>query len=143
MIGLFMVNHFGSFSNQVDGLHQQIVVKVLVNFEQKVETDFAKGKGNDQSGKVENKVFECLCIFNINLHMIEGHKVRTRIVISEVCFTMSQFFCVNELMGFSRNVVKCNILYFLVFIPIFEAKDPHFSEVNEISMILPTFILHL
>ena len=39
-----------SFSNQVDGLHQQIVIEILVHLQQKVEADFAKGKGNDQSG---------------------------------------------------------------------------------------------
>ena len=46
MIGLIMGNHFGSLSNQVDGLHQHIIIKILVNFEQKVETDFAKSKVN-------------------------------------------------------------------------------------------------
>ena len=104
MIGLFMGNHFGSFSNQVDGLHQQIVVKVLVYFEQKVETDFAKGKGNDQSCKVENEVFEAFG-FLFDFNVVKGRKVRSRVVIFEVCFDVSQLFGVDEFEGLFPNVV--------------------------------------
>ena len=83
-----MGNHFGSLSDQVDGLHQQIVVEILIYFEQKVETDFAKGKGNDQSGKVENEVFEAFG-FLFNFHVVEGQKVRSKIVIFEIYFGVS------------------------------------------------------
>ena len=100
-----MVNHFGSLSNQVDGLHQQIVVKVLVYFEQKMEANFALRKGNDQSGKVENEVFEEYGFF-LNLNVIKGREVRSRIVIFEVCFEVSQLFCVDEFEGLSPNLVK-------------------------------------
>ena len=106
MIGLFMGNHFGSLSNQVDCVHQQIVVKVLVNLEQKVETDFAKSKGNDQSGDVENEVFVSFSFLPLNLHLVKGQKVRSRIVISEFCFEVSQFFCVDEFEGLSPNLVE-------------------------------------
>ena len=71
---------FGSFSNQIDGLHQQIVVKVFVEVEQKVQTDFAKGKGKNQSGKVENEVFVILG-FLLNLNVIKERKVRGKMVI--------------------------------------------------------------
>ena len=78
-----MGNHFGSLSNQVDGLHQQIVVKIFVEVEQKVEADFALRKGNDQSGKVEDEVFETFG-FLFDFHLVKGREVRSRMVTSEV-----------------------------------------------------------
>ena len=83
-----MVNHFGSLSNQVDGLHQQIVVEVLVYFEQKMDTDFALRKGNDQSGKVEDEVFETFG-FLFDFHLVKGREMRSRIVIFDECFGVS------------------------------------------------------
>ena len=71
MIGLFMGNHFGSLSNQVDGLHQQIVIEVLVYFEQKAHTHLPQSEGKNQSGKVENEVFEAFG-FLFNLHVVKG-----------------------------------------------------------------------
>ena len=94
-----------SFSNQVDGVHQQIVVKVLVNFEQKVETDFALRKGNNQSRDVENEVFEAFG-FLLDFSVVKGREVRSRIVISEVCFRVSQLFNVDEFEGLSVNIVE-------------------------------------
>ena len=70
-----------SFSNQIDGLHQQIVVKVLVYLQQKVQTDFAKRKGNDQSRKVEKEVFKGLGLL-FDFHVVKGQKVRSIAVIS-------------------------------------------------------------
>ena len=100
-----MGNHFGSLSNQVDGLHQQIVVEILIYLEQKVQTDFAKRKGNDQSYKVKDEVFETFS-FLFNFHVVKGREVRGRIVIFEVCFGVSQLLCVDEFEGLSPNVVK-------------------------------------
>ena len=53
-----MGNHFGSFSNQVDGFHQQIVVEVFIDVKEKAHTHFPKSEVKNQSGKVKNKVFE-------------------------------------------------------------------------------------
>ena len=94
-----------SFSNQVDGLHQQIVVKVFVDVEQKMKTDFAKGKGKNQSGKVENKVFVCCSFLPLNFHLVKGQKVRCRAVVAEGCLGVSQLFSVNELLSLFPNVV--------------------------------------
>ena len=66
-----MGNHFGSFRNQVDGVHQQIVIKVFVEVEQKVHTYLPQSEGNDQSGKVESEVFEAFG-FLLNLHVVKG-----------------------------------------------------------------------
>ena len=56
--------------NQVDGFHQQIIIKVLVDIQQKMETDFTKGKGKNQSGNVENEIFKHFCIFIIDLDVV-------------------------------------------------------------------------
>ena len=74
---------FGS-GNQADSLHQQIVVKVLVNVEQKVQTDFAKRKGKNQSCNVKHKVFVLCFFFLFDLNIVEGQKVRSRMVIAEL-----------------------------------------------------------
>ena len=66
---------FGSFSNQVDGLHQQIVVEVLVNFEQKAHAYLSQSKGKNQSGDVKHEVFVILGFF-FNFHIVKGQKVR-------------------------------------------------------------------
>ena len=68
--------------------------------------------------------------------------MRSRIVISEKCFTMSQIFSVDEFEGLSPNVVKCNILCSPILIMIFETKDPHLSEVNEESITVRIFLFH-
>ena len=47
-----------------------------------MEADFAKGKGNDQSGKVENEVFVIIC-FLLDFHVVKGREVRSKGVISE------------------------------------------------------------
>ena len=69
-----------------------------------METDFAKRKGNDQSGKVENEVFVILG-FLLNLNVIKGREVRGKMVISEVYFEVRQLFGVNELNIISPHVV--------------------------------------
>ena len=132
---------FASFSNQVDGLHQQIIVKVLVDLEQKEQTDFAKGKGKNQSGKVKDEVFE-VSGFLFNFHVVKRGEVRSRIVISEVCLGASQLFGVDEFEGLSPNVVKCSILCFEIYIHISETKDPHVSEVNEGRGTVRIYLLH-
>ena len=55
---------------------------------------------------------------------------------------MGHFFYMNEFEGLSPNVVKCNILFSPILIMIFETKDPHFSEVNEVSIKAWIFLLH-
>ena len=47
-----------------------------------MNTDFAKGKGKNQSGKVENEVFERFG-FLLDFNVVKGREVRSRIVISE------------------------------------------------------------
>ena len=83
---------FASFSNQVDCVHQQIVIEIVVNLQQKVQADFAKGKGNYQSGNVEDEVFESCSFFLLNLHVAEGREVRSRLVVSEGYFSVNHFF---------------------------------------------------
>ena len=69
------------------------MVKDLVYLDQKVQTDFAKGKGNDQSGNVENEVSVLVPItFLLNLHTLEGKEMRKALVIYNFDFEMSQFF---------------------------------------------------
>ena len=46
-----------------------------------MQTDFAKRKGNDQSGKVENEVFKGLELL-FDLSVVKGQKVRSIAVIS-------------------------------------------------------------
>ena len=70
-----------------------------------MKTYFAKGKGNDQSGKVENEVFEVIC-FLFDFHVVKGQKVRGIIVIAEECFPMSQFFGVDEFESLFPNLVE-------------------------------------
>ena len=48
--------------DQVDSLHQKIIVKVLIYFQQKAQTHLSQSKGSDQSCKVKNEVF-ILCLF--------------------------------------------------------------------------------
>ena len=74
-----------------------------------MQADFAKSKGNDQSGDVENEVFERLGFF-LSLNMVKGRKVKGKIVICEGFLEMSQLLCVNEFEGLSPNVVNCGIL---------------------------------
>ena len=97
-----------------------------------MEANFAKRKGNDQSGKVDNEVFVFWSFFLFDLHVVKGRKVRSKMVISEVCFEMSQLFGVNELLSLFPNVVKCSRFCLPIFILKMATKDPHFSEVNEV-----------
>ena len=105
-----------------------------------MQTDFTKGKGNDQSGKVENEVFEAFG-FLLNFNVAEGRKVRSRTVIFEVCFGVSQLFSVDEFDGLSPNVVKCCKLCFVFLILIYNPKDPHLSKVNEVSIAVGILLL--
>ena len=81
---------------------------------------------------MENEVFEAFC-FLLYFLVVKGRKVRSRIVILEACFTMSQFFGVDQFECLSLNIVKYSILCFVFFILIFDAKDPHVSEANDVS----------
>ena len=71
-----------------------------------MEADFAKGKGNDQSGDVENEVFVSFSFLPLNLHLVKGQKVRSKAVVAEVCFGVSQLFSVDEFEGLSPNLVE-------------------------------------
>ena len=59
--------------------------------------------------------------------------MRSKIVISEGLFQMRQLFGVNELKSLYPNIVKYNRLCFPTFICILKTKDPHVSDVNEVS----------
>ena len=68
--------------------------------------------------------------------------MRSRIVIYEVCFEVSQLFSVDQFEGLSPNVVKCSILCFVIFIFIFNPKGPHLSEVNEVRATEGILLFH-
>ena len=127
-------------SNQVDGLHQQVIVEVLVDVEEKINAHFPLSEGKNQSGEVQNEVFEEFC-FLFDLHVVEGREMRGRIVIPEVYFRVNHFFCVDQLMGLSPNVEKCNRLCFPFFIQLMMTKNPHFSEVYKESQTVWIFLL--
>ena len=55
---------------------------------------------------------------------------------------MGQLFSVNELLSLPPKVVKCSILCFPIFILIFKTKDPHISEVNEVTQTVRIVLLH-
>ena len=103
ILNVFYQIIFGS-CNQVDGLHQKIVVEIFIEMEKKVQTDFAKRKGKNQSCNVNNEVF-VLFGFLLDLHIIEGQIVRSRIVVRYLRFDMSQLFGVDEIVGLSPNIV--------------------------------------
>ena len=107
-----------------------------------MQTDFAKGKGNDQSGKVENEVFVLFFFFFFNFHIVEWQKVNINAVIVEECIGVSLLFGVNGFKGLSPNVVQCSKLDFLIFILMFDAKDPHLSEVNDVSQKVRIFLFY-
>ena len=109
--------------------------------EEKVHTHFPKSEGKNQSGKMDNEIFIMVSFF-LDFHEIEGRKVRCIIVIYEIRLTMSHLFCVDKLMSLSPNVVICSRLCFVIFIKIFDMKDPHFSEVNQVNPTVLIFILH-
>ena len=134
----------GSFSNQVDGLHQQIVVEVLVNFEQKVQTDFARGKWNDQSGNIQVEVFVIIFIFLLfNLNIIIGHKMRSTIIVHDEHFLISHFFGVDEFESLFSNVVKRIILSHFIWAVIMDFKNPYISEVNEATNVIGVLLFPL
>ena len=73
--------------------------------EEKAHTHLPQSEGNDQSGKVENEVFEALGLL-LNFHVVKGGELRSRMIILEICFEVSQLFSVDEFEGLSPNVVK-------------------------------------
>ena len=75
----------GLSGNQINGLHQQVVVEVLVEVEEKIHAYFPQSKGKNQSGNIQNEVFEAFG-FLFNLHAVERREVRSNPIISEVCF---------------------------------------------------------
>ena len=134
----------GSFSNQVDGLHQQIVVKVFVEVEQKVETDFARGKWNDQSGNLQVEVFVIIFLFLLfNLNIIIGHKMRSTIIVHDEHSLISHFFGVDELESLFPNVVKRSILSHFIWAVIMDFKNPYISEVNEATNVIGVLLFPL
>ena len=90
---------------------------------------------------MDNEIFIMVSFF-LDFHEIEGRKVRCIIVIYEIRLTMSHLFCVDKLMSLSPNVVICSRLCFVILIKIFDMKDPHFSEVNQVNPTVLIFILH-
>ena len=60
-----------------------------------MEADFAVGKGNDQSGDVENEVFVFFFFFLLDLRVVERLKVRSRAVIAEKRTRINYFFSVD------------------------------------------------
>ena len=50
-----------------------------------MQNDFAKGKGKNQSCNVKHKVFVLCFFFLFDLNVVEGQKVRSRMVIAELC----------------------------------------------------------
>ena len=56
--------------------------------EQKAHTHLSQSEGKNQSGKVENEVFEALGLL-FDLHVVEGREMRSKMVISEVYFCVS------------------------------------------------------
>ena len=129
---LTLFNICGSF-NQVNGLHQQIVIKVLVYFEQKVQTDFAKGKGNNQSCDMKSELIEMAILFFLDFHIAEGQKMRRNSIIFEGYFRVRQLFRVNELLSLLLDIEKYQTLTLALLVYILDAKDPHVSEVDEIG----------
>ena len=73
--------------------------------EQKAHTHLSQSEGKNQSGKVENEVFKASGLF-LDLNVVKGREVRSKIVISEVCFCVSYFFGVDDFEGLSPNVVE-------------------------------------
>ena len=53
---------------------------------------------------MENEVFERFGVL-LDFHIVEGREVRSRIVIAEGCFGVSQLFGVDEFEGLFSNVV--------------------------------------
>ena len=81
---------------------------------------------------MENEVFEAFC-FLLYFLVVKGRKVRSTTTIFGFCFKVSQFFGVDQFECLSLNIVKYSILCFVFFILIFDAKDPHVSEANDVS----------
>ena len=107
-----------------------------------METHLSQSEGKNQSCDVENEVFVSFSFLLLNLHLVKGQKVRSRIVISEVCLQVSQLFCVDQFESLSPYIVNCRP-YFIIFIFIIDTKDPYFSEVKEVSPIVSTPCFHL
>ena len=106
-----------------------------------MQTDFTKSKGKNQSCNVKNEIFEVFG-FLLDFNVVKGKEFRSRIVIDEGCFVVSQLFCVDQFDGLSPNVVNCGRTYFVIFIVKLDAKGPYFSEVNEVAQTVQIFILH-
>ena len=71
-----------------------------------MHTHFPQSEGNDQSCKVENGVFEFEAFgFRLNFHIVKARGVRSRMVLAELWFRVSQLFGVDEFEGLSPNVV--------------------------------------
>ena len=110
--------------------------------EEKAQTHFPQSEGKNQSGKVNIKFFECLFRLLFDLNVVEGKKTIDKFVITEACFNINQLLCVNEFEGLSPNVEKRSILRFVVFVFIFDVKDPQSSEFKEESPAMRMFLAH-
>ena len=62
--------------NHVNGLHQQIVVKIIIDVEEKAHGHLPQRKWNDQRCYFDNKVFVFRSVIFLNRHFIVGQKVR-------------------------------------------------------------------
>ena len=108
--------------NQVDGLHQQIVVEVLVYFQQKVEAHLSQSEGNNQSGNLQKEVSETFGFF-FNLNVVKFREVRSNPVIYEFWLRTSQLLCVDEFEGLSERSEVQHTL-FRTFYCIFRDERP-------------------
>ena len=75
-----------------------------------METNFAKGK---ESCNLEKKIFVLCSFLLLNIHLIEGQKVRNVKVTDKVCFDTSKLFCADKFEGVSPNGVECSIFFSL------------------------------
>ena len=92
---------------------------------------------------MKHEVFVIYFFFLLNLRVVEGEKKRSRIVNDELVFGVCQLFSVDQLMVLFSDVVEYSRLFFIrILILIFDTKDAHFSDVNEIRETVRVFFLH-
>ena len=72
--------------------------------EQKAHTHLPQSEGKNQSGDVKHEVFVIFTFF-FDLNVVKGQKVRSKIIIPELCLQVSQLFCVDEFEGLFSNVI--------------------------------------
>ena len=71
-----------------------------------MQTHFAEGKGKNQSCNMKNDVFVIILLFIFNFHVIEGEKMRSRIIAFEVFLRFLQLMTMNQLQVFFSDIVN-------------------------------------